>query len=78
MDIVDGWAGGIDIVGGSWVGSADIVDSWAGGADIVDGSWAGGADIVNGSWAGRVDIVDVMVDSVGLPKGGCTDFIGPI
>jgi len=37
----------------------------------------GSMDIIDGR-VGGADIVDVIVDNKGSPKGGRTDFIGPI
>jgi len=60
------------------VGGVDIVDSWVGNMDIVNSNWAGGVNIIDNSWVGGVDIVNIIVDSVGLPKSKYIDFIGPI
>ena len=48
-----------------------------GGVNIGD-SWAGGIDIIDNSWAGGTDIVDIIINSIGPPKGGYTDSIGLI
>ena len=59
------------------MGSTDIVDGWVDSIDIVDSGWVSNIDIVDG-WVGGVDIVDIIVDGVGLPKGGYMDSVGPI